>query len=160
MTATSDGSGNILLSLSADPGSSGQNFSEYVNYQALYGEVRMIQFGIQIVPSPLSVETKNLTLAVGSTLNAPISSPTTANVLNLPNSRLVNLANMTASLGYVFYLKAPKNVIYTNSQANVHQEVAAGSLNATIYLVGSGFPNTTDVFNILVYGVYQFRSRL
>jgi len=160
MTATSDGSGLINLALLADPGTVGQNYPEYAEFAALYGEVRLIQFGIQIVPAAPSVDTKSTVLVVGSTLNSPIGSPTTANVLNLPTSRLINISQMASPEGFVYSIMAPRKLIFTETSTDTSNNIAAGTMQATIYLVGSGFPNTTDVFQIMVFGLYQFRSRL
>jgi hypothetical protein len=160
LTATSDSSGLINLSIPADPDTVGQNFPEYGSYKALYAEVKLIQFGIQVIPAAPSVDSKAVTLAVGGTNQSPLSSPTIATVLNLPTSRLINISQMASPEGFIFSMVAPRNLVWAETSTDPSQSIAAGTMQTAIYLVGSGFPNSTLIFNIMVYGVYKFRSRL
>lgn len=160
LTATSDTGGLINLTIPADPDTAGQNFPEYGSYKALYAEVKLIQFGIQVIPAAQSVETKAVTLAVGGTNQSPLTSPTIANVLNLPTSRLINISQMANPEGFIFSMVAPRNLVWAETGTDPGSSIAAGTMQTSIYLVGQGFPISTLVFNIMVYGVYKFRSRL
>lgn len=156
---SSDGSGVISSQQLADPTAGGQNFAEYPSLAELYGEVKLVQFGIQIIPALAFDEKSNAAfLAIGGVFNGPITSPTPSTVLSLVNSRLYNIGRDTSARGTIISVIPRPSPIFAES-INPAGNTGAGTSNCTIYLEGAGFPASTVCLNLMVYGVYTFRTR-
>jgi len=158
-TLSSDSKGVVSASYVADPASTGSNFSEYAGYQGLYGEIKWMSLGIQVSPASSSFETKNPVLICGSTLTSPIGSPTPALISQLSNSQLVNISQMADPRGFRYVVRAPNNLVWAETSTDPSNSIAAGVMQATIYLEGTGFPTSSDVATVLLVGYYRFRSR-
>lgn len=158
-TLTSDSSGGTLsFNMVSDPSSSGQNFSEFGQWSALYDQVRLLTFRCTFISAfGISAWTDSVyPIAIAGSLET-FTSPASSRdaVLDNADSVLWDHAHRTCA-PYVHTLKNPKPVWASVATPNPGDNIGCPGV---IFGYGVGMPNSTDIAEVLVEGFYQFRSR-
>jgi len=156
-TVSSNGSGIIAVSVPFDPSSGGFNFSEWTDLAALFDEVKLEGFRVQIVP--FSNTTVTLTLApliIGTNLISSSAPGTEGAVAQLSDARY-HPSMVTNSAGYSHSFRN-HGIIGWSSTASVTDQPYAGC-PGSFQMYVNNFSVSTLAFKVLVQGFYAFRAR-
>jgi len=139
-----------------DPSSAGSNFPEWTTLSALFSEFKLVEFGIRL--------TRNFGNAL--TAVAPLMVATNLGTAAAPGSYAVVADNADASF-YCYTETTTRGSAYILRSNHIGWSIvstptstpyagAPGSIQ--YYATGSG--NSTDVFHVLVWGIYDFTIRV
>lgn len=152
-------SGTINTYAACDPSAAGINFSEWSTLSALFSEFRLVEFGCQIVPNNnVSTGTSSCgALAVCGNLGTAIAPGSYAAVADNADSKLMNLYT-TTPLGYTHVIDG--RGIEWSQVTTPTTEPYAGAPGSIQFFSNFGSASVSDIFRIIVWGIYDFRSRV
>jgi len=158
-SVNASGGGVIAVAIPADPSAAGYNFSEWSNLAAIFSEVRILKFEVQVVPI--------IDNAVALTAGTPIIVGFNSTLSSAPGTE-----GVVATLIDSVYWSAGADRSTAGSRYNVSYDSRLDfSLTSTVtdtpyagcpgsfQFYGSGYPNGSLVYKVLVLGTYQFRGR-
>jgi len=158
-TVTSSASGVFAFSVPADPSSAGYNFSEWSDLAALFGEVRILAFEIQMCTyrNLATAVTAATPVIVGFNSNGSAAPTTEGQVATLVESRYWAAYSDATTAGSRFSVRYDSRLDFslTSSVTDTPYAGCPGSFQA----YGTGFPNSSSDAKVLVLGLYQFRAR-
>ncbi len=159
VTTLSMSSGTINTYIACDPSAAGANFPEWSSLTALFSEFRLVEFGVQIVPNNnVSTGTSSCgALAVCGNLGTAIAPASYAAVADNADAKLVNLYT-TTPLGYTHVIDG--RGIEWSQVTTPTVEPYAGAPGSIQFFSNFGSASVSDIFRIIVWGIYEFRSRV
>jgi hypothetical protein len=159
-TVSSSAGGIVAAFIPCDPSSTGFNFGEYSSLAALFSEVRLVGFRVQVVSvtSANGISSNENPLIIGSN-NSTSSAPTSVGqVVALPDSKFWSALHDTSALGYTHIVKVPSyGWSLTSSVTATPYAGCPGCVQ--IYGTANAGLGAQTVFLALVMGEYEFRSR-
>jgi len=158
-TVSVSGSGVFAFAVPADPSSAGYNFSEWSDLSALFGEVRILAFEIQLVTyrDLATAVTAATPVVIGFNSSSSSTPGSEGAVATLVESRYWTAYSDASTAGSRFSIRYDPRLDFslTSSVTDTPYAGCPGSFQA----YGSGFPNSAAVAKCLVMGLYQFRAR-
>jgi len=146
----------INVAIPMDPSSAGYNFTEWANLSALFDEVRLSSFHVQIVPYFNStVALVNAPLAIGTNLVVSTAPGTIGAVINLADAYFLNAA-MRSNKGHTHHFRATD--LAWSAVSSVTVTPYAGC-PGSIQMFCTGYSAVVNAYQARVCGVYQFRAR-
>jgi len=141
-----------------DPSSGGVNFGEWSTLSALFSEFRMVRFSIRLVPSWFPNDTASYQpLWIAGNLGTAVNPGSTAALADNADSMIWNAHGDHTSNGY-------KHTLHGRglgwSQVTTPTVEPFAGAPGSIQLYGSCSASPTDAYDVLVEGVYEFRSRV
>lgn len=158
-TLTVSGAGVLALSIPADPSSAGYNFAEYSDLEAVFNEVRILAFSIQLV----SVIDNAVALVAGTPVIVGFNTVSSAapstegQVANLIDSTYWTCGSDRSTRGSIFHVRYDQRLDFSTTTSVTTTPYAGCPGSYQLY--GSGYPNGSVVGKVLVLGMYQFRGR-
>lgn len=156
-TITSNGSGIIAVSVPMDPSSAGFNFSEWTDLAALFDEVKLQGFRVQIVAFSNSTPSLIFSPMVIGTNLVSSSAPATEGAVATLTDASYHPSTMTNSSGF-YHSFSNHGIIGWSSTASVTDQPYAGCPGSMLMYVNN-FSVSTLAFKVLVQGFYEFRAR-
>jgi hypothetical protein len=158
-TLTVSGAGVLAISIPADPSSSGYNFSEYSDLVAIFNEVRIMAFSVQLAPiiDNATALIAGTPVIVGFNTVSSAAPSTEGQVTNLIDSVYWTCGADRSTRGSVFHVKYDSRLDFSTTTSVTTTPYAGCPGSYQLY--GSGYPNSTVIGKALVLGMYQFRGR-
>jgi len=156
LTLSTDSSGNLAFSIPVDPSSSGSNFPEYSTITTLFNQVRVRSFQCTFAPVYRSVSNNSQAFVVAGCLDT-LGNPTSyTSVVQNADSYLYPWQSWTTA-PYVHKIKYNPMPVW----ANVTTPDPGDNIGCPGCIIGysTGLPHSVELLNVLVAGVYEFRSR-
>jgi len=150
-------SGTIAVSISFDPSSTGYNFSEWTNLAALFDEVKLHSFSVQVCSYFNQTASQLGTPILIGTNLVSSSSPGTEGAVATLTDALYHSPNMTNASGFT-HTFMNKGIIGWSTTSSLTVTPYAGC-PGSFQLFSSGGTTTFTEFKVLVRGVYAFRAR-
>jgi len=146
------------FAIPVDPSSTGYNFAEYTNLAALFGEVRVLRFEIQLVTFYYpSTSTAVTPIIVGFNPTLSTAPGSEGVVATLIDSEYWAANGDRSARGAKFSVKFDPRLGFSLTSSVTVTPYAGCPGGFQLY--GSGFNVSSNVAKVLVCGLYQFRSR-
>lgn len=157
-TIVSTGGSIINFSIPFDPSSSGYNFSEWASLAALFSEVRLHSFRVEVCMYDLTFLTAGALapLVIGSNLVSSAAPGTEGAVAALTDAVYHPPLNRSAR-GWTHRF-VNSGLIGWSATSSVTVTPYAGC-PGSFQCYSAGFPMSSNVGKVLVQGIYQFRAR-
>jgi len=142
-----------------DPSASGSNFPEWGDVTPLFSEFKMVEFGVQIVNTRLDNSTTQefQSLAIAGNLGTAAAPGSYATIVDNADSKLFAWWNCSTPYGITHTIKGTGlNWSVVTAPTTTPYAGAPGCIG--IYSTGNASPS--NVMNVLVWGIYKFRSRV
>jgi len=142
-----------------DPSASGSNFPEWGDLTPLFSEFKMVEFGVQIVNTRLDNSTTQefQSLAIGGNLGTAGAPGSYATIVDNADSKLFAWSQNTQPYGITHVIKG-KGLNWSVVTAPTTTPYAGAPGCIGVYCTGNASPS--NVMDVLVWGVYKFRSRV
>ncbi len=154
-TISTDGSGVINGFFACDPSSAGLNFPEWNSLTVLFSEFRLKSLSVQFVPRAGTAGIKSA-LAVAGNLGTAAAPSAFANLTDNADCKYV-VWNTTTPLGYTHTLHGTD--LNWSQVTSPTTEPYAGAPGSIQYYMESSQTSTVH-YDCMVWGIYQFRSRV
>jgi len=155
-TVTSTAGSIINIAIPMDPSSAGFNFSEWTNLSALFDEVRLQSFHVQIVPYyNTTVSLVNAPLMVGTNLVVSSAPGSAGAVVQLADCKFLH-AGMRNPKGHTHSFHATG--LAWSAVTSVTVTPYAGC-PGSVQMYCTGYAASVNAYQVRVTGVYQFRAR-
>ncbi len=156
-------SGVVNAFVACDPSASGVNFPEWSTLSALFSEFRLISFQVQIVTQPWSTTAINTTVAspilgIAGNLGTATNPGSYAAIADNADAKLWAGLKDTSSHGYTHRIDG--RGIEWSQVTTPTTEPYAGAPGSIQFYGSLGSSSQSDVYQLLISGVYEFRSRV
>jgi hypothetical protein len=156
-TVTSNGSGITAVSIPFDPSSAGFNFGEWSDLAALFDEVKLHSFSVQLVGYNNTTTSDIFSpMVIGTNLVSSGAPGSEGVVATLTDARYLP-AYMSNSSGHTHVFRNT-GVIGWSSTASVTDQPYAGC-PGSFQLYSNNASVSTQLYKVLVQGYYAFRAR-
>jgi len=156
-TISTNGSGLIAVSIPMDPSASGFNFSEWANLAALFDEVKLHAFEVQVVGFVNTTVTLVFSPVIVGTNLIVSTAPGSEGAVSQLTDAKYHPANMTNSMGF-WHRFNNTGIIGWSSTSSVTVTPYAGCPGSIWFYANNG-PVSTLTYKVLVKGYYAFRAR-
>lgn len=154
---TCDSSGTTNGFFACDPSSSGVNFPEWNLLAGLFSEFRLVKFCVQFIPRQGNSGTTSAT-AIAGNLGTAAAPGSFANLMDNADCRLVMTRPSALPTGYTHVIRGEG--IGWSQVTTPTTEPFAGAPGSIQYYNESSLTATTVIWDCMVWGIYEFRSRV
>jgi hypothetical protein len=150
-------SGIVNGFFACDPSSAGVNFPEWSSLVALFSEFRLIEFAVQFLPSN-EATTGTSPFMICSNLGTAANPGSYAAAADNADAKLWNASLDRSSKGYTHRIR--KQDIGWSQVVTPTTQPYAGAPGCIQYYSSFASITVTDIVHCLVWGIYEFRSRV
>jgi hypothetical protein len=152
--------GVIDTFFAADPSAAGTNFPEWSTLSALFSEFKLVEFGVQFSRGAISVSSASFAPAmICGNLGTAVAPGSYAAVADNADSKLYAFLHDTSVLGYTHIIRDHNQLNYSQVTTPTIEPYAGAPGSIQIYC-GGGSGAQAGVIHCLVWGIYDFRSRV